>query len=256
MPRRLTSLFAALAFVTPLVAGCAGTPSAPELSDPKEILSQSIGSLATAKSFHLKANVSGSFSADLMGTGTATPLDLEGTTLEGDLDIAGKKTRLSFEAPSLMGVAGDVIVVDNATYTKISLLGPKYTKTEMAAGDSDIPTDPLKAIADVKTALDELPTPPTKNADVRCGDKDCYSVTIALSSEELGDLAGGAAPLPSTPSGNGTIEVWVAKDNLRPARIIVIADGGAQGKLTVTLDITNYDAAVTITAPPAAEVQP
>lgn len=254
MPRRLTSLLAALAFVTSLVAGCAGAPTAPALSDPKEILSQSIGSLATAKSFHLKADVSGTIAFDMTGSGTATPLELTGTTLEGDMDIAGKKAHLTFGAPALLGATGEFIVVDNVTYTKVSLLGPKFTKTESAAGESDIPTDPVKAIADVKAALDDLPNPPTKNADVKCGDKDCYSVSIALSSDDLGELGGGA--LPSTAAtGNGTIELWVAKDNLRPARVVLTADAGAQGKLTVTMDVTNYDAPVTIVAPPADQVQ-
>lgn len=256
MPRRLASLLAGFAVVTSLIAAaCSSTPSAPALSDPKEILSQSVGALATVKSFHLKADVTGTVPLDLTGSGSATPLDLTGTTLEGDMDVTGKKAHLTFAAPALMGTTGEVIVVDNATYTKISLLGPKFTKTEAAAGETDVPTDPVKAIADVKAALDKLPTPPTKNADVKCGDKDCYSVSVALTSEDLGDIAGGAAPLPSTPTGSGTIELWSAKDNLRPARVVITADAGDQGKLTITLDITNYDASVSVSAPPADQVQ-
>jgi hypothetical protein len=256
MPRRLAPLLAGLAVVTSLIAAaCSSTPSAPALSDPKEILSQSVGALATAKTFHLKADVSGSIAMDMTGSGTATPLDLTGTTLEGDMDIASKKAHLTFAAPALLGTTGEVVLVDNATYTKVSLLGPKFTKTESAAGDSEVPTDPVKAIADVKAALEKLPNPPTKNADVRCGDKDCYSVSVALSSDDLGDLGGDLGPLPSGAAGTGTIELWSAKDNLRPARVVITVDGGAQGKLTITLDVTNYDASVSIAAPPADQVQ-
>jgi hypothetical protein len=254
MPRRLAPLLAALAVVTSLAAAaCSSTPSVPALSDPKEILSQSVGALATAKTFHLKADVTGSVALDMTGSGTATPLDLTGTTLEGDMDIAGKKAHLTFAAPALLGTTGEVVLVDNATYTKVSLLGPKFTKTETAAGESDVPTDPVQAIADVKAALDKLPNPPTKNADVKCGDKDCYSVSVALTSDDLGDLGGGA--LPSAATGSGTIELWAAKDNLRPARVVVTVDGGTQGKLTITLDVTNYDASVSISAPPADQVE-
>jgi hypothetical protein len=254
MPR-LAPLLAALAVVTSLfTAACSSTPSAPALSDPKEILSQSVGALAVAKSFHLKADVAGTVALDMTGSGTATPLDLTGTTLEGDMDIAGKKAHVTFGAPALLGATGEFVVVDNVTYTKVSLLGDKFTKSESAAGESDIPTDPVKAIADVKAALDKLPSPPTKNPDVKCGDKDCYSVSIALSSEDLATLGGELGPLPSG-SGNGTVELWVAKDNLRPARAVITADAGAQGKLTITLDVTNYDAAVAIAAPPPDQVE-
>lgn len=254
MPRRLAPLLAVLAVVTSLfAAACSSTPSVPALTDPKEILSQSVGALATAKTFHLKADVSGSVALDMTGSGTATPLDLTGTTLEGDMDIAGKKAHLTFAAPALLGTTGEVVLVDNATYTKVSLLGPKFSKTEAAAGE-DVPTDPVKAIADVKAALDKLPNPPTKNPDVKCGDKDCYSVTVALSSDDLGDLGGDLGPLPSAAAGTGTIELWSAKDNLRPARVVITVDGGAQGKLTITLDVTNYDASVSISAPPADQI--
>lgn len=245
MPRRLASLLAALAVVTSLAAAaCSSTPSAPALSDPKEILSKSVAALATAKTFHLKAAVAGSI-----------PLDLEGTTLEGDMDVAGKKAHLTFAAPALLGTTGEVILVDDTTYTKISLMGPKFSKTAGTTGDAEVPTDPAKVITDVKAALDKLPTPPTKNADVKCADTDCYSVTIALTSQDLGTLGGDLGALPSGTAGAGTIELWVRKNDLRPTRVVVTADAGAQGKLTVTLDITNYDASVSIVAPPADQVE-
>jgi outer membrane lipoprotein-sorting protein len=254
MPRRLASLLAALAVVTSLVAAaCSSTPSAPALSDPKEILSQSVAALATAKTFHLKAAVAGSIPLDMTGSGTASPLDLEGTTLEGDMDVAGKKAHLTFAAPALL-TTGEVILVDDTTYTKISLMGPKFSKTAGTTGDAEVPTDPAKVITDVKAALDKLPTPPTKNADVKCADTDCYSVTIALTSQDLGTLGGDLGALPSGTAGAGTIELWVRKNDLRPTRVVVTADAGAQGKLTVTLDITNYDASVSIVAPPADQV--
>jgi hypothetical protein len=55
-------------------------------------------------------------------------------------------------------------------------------------------------------------------------------------------------------SGSGSADVWVTKSDLRPAKIAITADGGSQGKLTVTIELTRWDESVSISAPPADQV--
>ena len=55
-------------------------------------------------------------------------------------------------------------------------------------------------------------------------------------------------------AGNVTIDVYSRKSDYRPARLVIGLDGGAQGNLTVTVDLSNYDAAVTVAAPPADQI--
>ena len=76
MLRRLAAFLAVLAVV---LAACGG-PTAPALTDPKEILSKTTLSLAGVKTSHLQIDLSGKITADLTGTGSASTFDLTGTT--------------------------------------------------------------------------------------------------------------------------------------------------------------------------------
>ena len=95
MIRRLAACVALVA----LVAGACGS-SAPALTDP-EIVAQSVATLQTMKSFHLHATASGTIKIDLLGTGNALPVDLQGTTADADVDFAnGKVKARSTRSPS------------------------------------------------------------------------------------------------------------------------------------------------------------
>ncbi len=258
MARRLLFLVCASALV--VLGACSSTPSAPALTDPKEILTKAVENVQAAKSVHFRADVSGNLS--LGGTGSASAsgagLDLAGTTIEGDIDIAGGNAKATISAPGLFGLTGDAIVIGPDTYLRLSLLGDKYQKSTNAAADPlGALSDPKKTIADLRTALDALPTPPVKQPDEKCGDKDCYRVTIPVPNTDVGGALGGAlgggSAAPSV-SGSGTADVWVTKDDLRPAKLAISADGGSQGNLTVTIEFTSWDAPVSIAAPPADEV--
>jgi hypothetical protein len=254
MLRRLTFLVAAAAIV---VGACTAAPAAPAISDPKEILTKSVLSIKDVKSFHFKAEVSGQVKLDLSGTGSAGgALDLQGTTAEGDIDIANKKAKLSFGAPALFGVTGDLIQIGDDSYTKVSLLGDKYQKSTSESGDpGDVASDPQKLIAELNEFLNKPGIAPTKLADEKCGDKDCYHVALNLTSEQLGDsLPGGLAS--GAPDGSGTMDLWVAKDNLRPAKLGLKISAGDMGTVNVTVTFSGYDAPVTIEAPSADQIAP
>ena len=71
----------------------------------------------------------------------------------------------------------------------------KYTKMAIPE-ESDPVSDPSQVAESVdkaNEALDKLPAP-TKQADEKCGDQDCYHITIAATAEELAaDLARGGS---------------------------------------------------------------
>jgi LppX_LprAFG lipoprotein len=249
-------LFVVVALATLVLGACSSPSSAPALTDPKDILSKSVLSLKDVKSVHLKADVTGQIKLDLSGKGAGGSIDLKGTTAEGDVDIANKKAHLSFSAPGLFGVTGDLIVVGDTSYVKVSLLGDKYTKSvtsNSADPSASAATDPQTIIDEVKKALDQLSVPPTKRADEKCGDQDCYHVSLTLKSSDIAGAVGSAAP--SGLSGDGTIDVWVQKNNLRPAKLTAVVNAGDTGTINVTLTMSAYDTAVTITAPPDDQVE-
>jgi hypothetical protein len=253
MFRRL--LFVAVATTVALSACSAAPAAAPALTDPKDILTKSVLSLKDVKTFHFKADVAGEIKMDLTGSGSPGALNLKDTTAEGDIDIAGKKIHAGFAAPALLGVTGDIIVIGNDTYTKISLLGPKYTKsTTSDAGDAAAAAgDPLKAIDEIQKFLNTPGVAPTKLADEKCGDKDCYHVQLTLTADQLGGITGSLAS--GAPAPTGTVDVWVQKTDLHPAKFSVAGSAGDQGNLTVTMTLTNYDAAVTVNPPADADIE-
>ena len=255
MLRRLAFLIAGAAIV--VGAGSSGAPAAPALTDPKEILTKSVTSLKDVKSFHMKADVAGEVKLDLTGQGSAGgALSLQGTTAEGDVDIANKKAKIAFAAPALFGVTGEVIQIGNDTYTKISLLSDKYQKTTSSADDPAAAAgDPLKAIQELTDFLNKPGVAPTKLADEKCGDKDCYHVQLTLTPEMLGEVSGAIPGASGAPEASGSIDLWVQKDNLRPAKMTLAMDLKEMGNVDVTLGFSNYDGAVTVEAPPADQVE-
>jgi hypothetical protein len=252
MPRRLLVLLALVATVA--VLACNSTPAAPALTDPKEILVKSIESLANLKTATIKGTFGGSVNAPDVGN-----FDLSTVKIDLALDVPAKKTKITVDAPTLMGTNLDVIVADGNVYMKVvgpmaAFLGAdasgKYTKTAADTGSvPDEASDPTKAIAELRKGLDQLPNAPEKLADERCGDQDCYHVKIAMSGADFAALGAG------TDLGNVSLEVWTRKNDLRPAKIAFAVDAGAQGNVTGTFDIT-YDQGVNISAPPADQIAP
>ena len=109
--------------------------------------------------------------------------------------------------------------------------------------------------AELDKFLSQPGVAPTKLADEKCGDRDCYHVSLNLTSDQLGGVVTGALAS-AAPTGSGTIDVWVQKNDLRPVKVTITADGGAQGTAAVTLTLSKYDEPVTIDAPAEADIQP
>jgi hypothetical protein len=249
------------ASVLAVVAACSGSaPAAPALTDPVDILVQSVQTLNDVKSFRADVAVSGSVQIDMMGTGQTSAFPLDNTTAQLDVDVENKNAKASFSAPSLMGISGELIQIGNTSYTKTSLTGPLYQKSESTeAGAVDEATDMTdEDIAQLREQLSKPEVAPTKGDDVACGDKQCYQVSIDLTSDELQSM-GGELPTEEIPTeiadANVKVTFQVEKDTLRPAGIDITADLGSQGNLTINVDFSNWDEPVSIEAPPADQVQ-
>ena len=253
-----------------LIVACNANSAPSVLTDPKEILKAAAANAATATSFHLDLTADGTLNLDLTGTGVgSTPIKLTGTTAAGDIDVAGKATKLTFAIPGLLGLAGEVIVKDGTAYYKTTLTGALYKK--QSAANAPTPSVDPSAVPKMLATLDEfLAKPgvdPAKGADVDCGGKTCSTVTIQLTPAELAALNGGSAnvpvpsalpiPVPLNLTGASVdLSFRVERDTNRlagAAATLGFADGG---KLTTDITFSNWNAPVAISAPAADQVAP
>ena len=279
MHRSRATLVALTTLVVLAVAACGGAAASP-ISDPKEILVKSVEAAQAAKTVHVKLEVAGKVpigdlsgllgglsgvpgasSAPLPSTApgaSASPagIDLSGTTAEGDLDLAKTAAHIGFSAPSLLDLTGDLIAVDGAAYLKVSLLGDKYQKlggtpgSTASPGASASPSPTAGMLDSLRSALDQLKTPPTKLADEQCGDTKCYHVQVTLDQSTTGGLESLAPGV----TGTGTVDVWVRQNDLRPSQVVIKGDSGSAAGLTLTLTLSDWDKAVSIQAPPADQI--
>ncbi|MCI0344611.1 MAG: hypothetical protein L0221_04080, partial [Chloroflexi bacterium] len=190
----------------------------PALSDPTEILTKAIDAFQDAKTVHLAASLEGQFKLDLTGTGGGS-MDFTGTTLEGDVDIENTKAGLTFAVPALLGLSGELIAVDNATYIKTSMTGELYLKTEGADALPVDPTDTDATIADIKAFLERPEISPTKGADVDCNGEKCYAITIELTGAELAGLSSPDPASSMDPNASLDLTILVEQDSVKLHKI-------------------------------------
>jgi hypothetical protein len=255
--RRLLLTIASIAATLSLVvAACSSAPAAPALTDPKDILTQSILSLKDVKTMEIVGALTGKVEAAQLGGS----LDLSSTTIAGAIDIPNQKAKLSVDAPTLVGTKAEVILVDAFVYMKVDgllaaqagLPNGKYVKVAVPEQSGAPVTDQAeidKQVDEFKTALDKLPTPPTKEADEKCGDQDCYHVRIAVSAADMKELS----PEASSIDGDFTFDIWSRKSDLRPAKLSFSVTSSEFGTVGMTLDF-KYDVPVDVSAPPADQV--
>jgi hypothetical protein len=251
-------LVALTAAASVILAACGSqAPAAPALTDPKEILAQTVLSLKDVKTVEVTGSLTGTIEAAELG-GT---LDLSSVKINTAIDIPGQKAKFNVDAPTIMGTKIDAILVDGAAYYKIdgllsSMAGGtpgKYTKTDVpkASGAVTDPAEIAKQIDVFKAALDKLPTPPTKAADEKCGDQDCYHVTLKVTAAEIASLGGDTSQF----DGDVSADIWSRKNDLRPAKLSFSMTSSQFGTVGMTFDF-KYDAPVTVEAPPADQVSP
>lgn len=268
VPHPRLIVLAVAASLAALTVGCQTAPAQPELTDPKAILAAAVTSTAAARMVRVDATADGTVSLDLLGMGTPSPIDLDGTTASADLDLANGNARTTFSAPGLLGLTGEVIALDGTSYVKTTLTGALYRVEplgpEVAVPSGEVRNTVLKGLTDL---LADSRLQPVKGDDVPCGSTTCYEVDIrlgpadlaALGLDDLGAPAGLPVPIqmPDLSAASLDLAVLVAKDTTRLTGVNVTADlGGGAGAATLDVTFSKWDEPVTIAAPPADQLAP
>ncbi len=244
---------------TALVAACGTIPTAPALTDPREIVTAALTSTENAKSVHLAATVDGEATVALpIGGGTGTPLDLTGTTATADVDFVKPAARATFALKAGLSLNGEVIAIDGKTYLKSGLTGPLYQESAAGAGLFD-----PSMVGDVIDNLGDLLLAPgvnlVKGGDVACGSKQCYTVSAELTAADLGTTGSGALDgLPVNLAG-ATLKLTIRVETDLPhhlAGVTAVLSQPDGAEVTVDVTASKWDEAVTISAPPADQVKP
>ncbi len=259
--RPATRAFAALALMALAVSACGS--SAPALTDPGAILQEGAASLSAMTSFHLRGTVDGEVPLGLGGVGGGgggagggVPVPLDGTTMDGDIDVAGRALAVELIAPALLNLRVNVVVADGSAYLKLPLVTGKRWVRQSAGGG--IGADPTAAVAGLAAILARPELRPEKLPDTRCTGTDCYSVRFTVPAGEvrdaLGSLGSAIPGLSADVVGDVTVTVGVRKDDLRLATLGLDVPAGGTKPLAISLELSKVNEPVTITPPPADQV--
>jgi hypothetical protein len=250
-PRQLLAAVAAAAL---LMAACG--QSQPELTDPVEILQAGATSLGEMDTLHLRGTIDGDVPLSIGGAGGGAPLPLDGTTLEGDVDVAGSELAVEILAPALLNLRVNLVVADGSLYLRAPILtGEKWARQSVGSGAG---LDPGAALSGLAEFLARPELEPTKLPDVRCVGTDCYSVQLTVPAAEvraaLGTLGDVIPGLSSTEVGDVTVTAGIRKDNRQLATLALDVPAGGTDTLAIALEISKVNEPVTIEAPPADQV--
>jgi hypothetical protein len=269
-----------------------GQSAAPAATDASSLISQALSGGADVKSFHIKLTVAGTISAAAMAAETddptATAVKLDGTSLEGDVDMANGAGHIAVTLPALaqlggVAISADLIVVDQALYAKTALLGDKYMMLDLSslssmAGALPLPSIPvalpsagasadLSAVTDqlaqIQQQLDAAGAKATVVGTEQIGGQDATHVNVTVPVDWINQqITTSEASATDTPPPGlagakldaATFDVWIYKSNNQLAQLHLTATSAVVGNIDVMLTMTNYDKPVTISAPPASEI--
>lgn len=245
MHRILATMLLALALVA-----CGG--GQPALTDPAEIVTSGLKATSELSSAHIEIAVDGTVDVAEMGT----TLDLAGTKLEGDFDLANTAASLTFKVPAFLGVTGEVIALDGASYVKTSMTGAQWMKQETSGEDDPLSQaqDPKQALAELEKflAMDGVET--TKRDDVDCGEKTCYSVQLIIPASLLNEELAAEAPSDLIGEDDLVIELLFDKEKLYLTEASTSVTAPEMGTISITLTLSAFNESVSISAPPEDEV--
>ena len=240
----------ALAAATLLLAACGGSGT-PELTDPKEIVTQGLEATAEIESVHFTMSVDGSASIPDLGG----EIELTGTELSGDLTTDGA-AHVEFVVPAMFGLTGELIAVDGASYTKTSLTGETWSKSTLGEDDPLAGAlDPTEALDRVREFLDKEGVEVEKLDDAECGEETCYAVRLTIPAAVLAEAGEGQDLDPGELVGEALVldllfdreDRWLTEASTR-----IVAE--SVGELTLSLSFSAFNEPVEIEAPPADQV--
>lgn len=264
LPKPLITLLAALTAVALVAGACSSTPAASKLTDPNQIMTQAFDNAAKAKSFHVTAAASGQFTGDVgipgVGGANGGSLKIDGATLEGDVNVAGEAAHLSFNVPTAL-LSGDVIVVDKTLYAKATLLGDKYQKLPLSDLSSlapmPLPSPSAIPTGDLQQQLKDAGVTPTLEGTSQIAGAEAYHIALAIPVSKINQLitSDGGSLASGLTLDSASVDLWVYVNDVLPAQVEIKGSSASMGNVDLTVTFTNYDKSVTISAPPASEIQ-
>lgn len=289
LPRPAIALLAGLVVV--MASGCSSASVTPRTggsnggggnnsSDPNTIITSVINGGSAIKSFHIEIAVSGTIKKEALASEAASSglritsdVKLDGTAIKGDVDVTNQAAHLTLNVPamSMLGgipITGDVILVDKALYYKVSLLGANYTKTDLGSLTDGLPvsipsvgpsamTNVTDEVTQIRNAMQQAGVTATLVGTDQIGGKDAYHINISVPLDKLNaQIAATASGGTSPKLDSASVDFWVYKADNRPAKLEIKGASASIGNLDFTVTITNYDAAVTVTAPSADQINP
>jgi hypothetical protein len=284
VPRPAITLLAGLLVVA--ASACSGSsataaPVAPagggqtfNPQDPSSVITQVISGGSGVTSFHLKITVSGTIKAAALadaGSAAATlgaggDMKLDGSIIEGDVDIANQAAHFAASLPA-DGVSADVLLVNNAIYYKMASASPKYTKMDLGSlarlSPVAIPTAGGSAMGSLNNEIGLLQAALTaagvtaKLVGVeQIGGKDANHIAFSLPLDKINaQLAAAASPSPAPTIDSLSVDMWLYTADSRVAQLEAKFASSALGNLDLTLTVSAYNQPVTITAPSADQIQ-
>jgi hypothetical protein len=252
-------------------------------NDPNSIISAVVSNGSQIKSFHIKIAATGTIkSAALADTGTSAlsgDLKLDGATIEGDVDVTNAATHLTFTLPAVpvsadmsVPISGDIIVVKGIAYYKVVLTGAtgtKYTKLDLSSSLGSITALSSSLPVAGKSASASAMTPSALQSELaqvgvtskvvgvdNIGGQDAYHIAFTLPLSTIN--AGLASQTTSSSMKIDTLglDVWVYKNNNRPAKAELKEGSTTLGDIDLTVTVTDYDKSVTVAAPAASDITP
>jgi hypothetical protein len=235
-----------------MVAVLAACQSTPALTDPKQIITDGMSATADLKSFHISLAVDGTVTIPDSG-GT---FDLANTTFEGDVDVENENASLSFAVPALLSLSGELRLIGTDMYVKTSLTGPLWSHQANEPTASGSPAQDVQGmIEQVTEFLEKDGVVSEKLEDADCGERTCYHVRVTIPSELLAEEGATASMDPSTVFGDSLVlDLLFDREKLWLTEISTSVDSEEVGTLNATITFSSFDEAVTVTAPPEAEV--
>jgi hypothetical protein len=250
--RRLTPVLAA---VLVLAAACQSTPA---ITDPAEIITQGLDATANLKSFHMSLALNGTFKVPNSGGS----FNLDSTSLEADIDVAAKSVHLTFGVPAFLGLTGDVVVIGKDLWVKTSMTGTKWSHQTTTVISTASPVaspieslDPKAMVAKVREFLKKPGIVTKRLADVDCGDRKCYQISVSVPSTLMASAGAVASFDPSTVFGDALVlNLLFDRDKLWLTEASTSVKSNTVGTFTSALTFSKFDQAVTFSPPPSADV--
>ena len=252
--RGATPVIVAMALLAIVAAACG--PSARVLSEPVEVLQAGAASLREMRTLHLRGLIEGELRLDLGDAGGGAPLQLEGTTLDAEIDVSNSALAVELLAPALLNMRVSLIAVDGGAYLRVPILtGDGWIRQPAEDG---LGGDPGAALAGLAVFLARPELKPERLPDTRCAGTDCYSVRFTVPAEALraalGTLGSSIPGLSGDAVGDVAVTVGVRRDDLRLVTLGVEIPAGGTAPLKINLELSKVNEPVTIEAPPADEV--